>query len=283
MKLKVFTLISCILFCLNSYSQNNSLWLDVDFSSEEWLDAFEEALGTDIRTASGDPATIGLADGTVVKDFVFNGNLLKEPSGFTSVSGKSFQYAIRLRNNSATYIELPELENAGKIYVYVRNENESVESVLNLQYKNAEGSWTSANSLVRWIVPGYLNYEEEAYDMELSYEINSESPVKLRLHRNEARFMRIYAIKVEKYDAGGSVSVPSTFDKDIHLTVNNKTLLLSQTIDNANLVVYDFSDRQVFNRNINSHKVDLNDLNGGVYIVKIVAEQRELSQKIVLK
>ncbi|MCL2651762.1 MAG: sulfatase-like hydrolase/transferase, partial [Candidatus Azobacteroides sp.] len=106
------------------------VWFDVDFSSNEWLDAFKSATQVDPGTIS--PGTMwdnGAANIPVPvtvsgNDFVFNSPVWRESAPFTSICGKMFEYGIRFRaNNSMSYIEFPKTDNAGRLMLYVAHGN----------------------------------------------------------------------------------------------------------------------------------------------------------------
>jgi len=253
-------------------------WFDVDFNTDEWLDAFNDA-GYDFRaTAAGNPVTFS-TDDVSVNDFIFNANGYKEGAPFTSVCERDFQYSIRLRQQKTpTYIEFPEVANAGKITLYVQNPNTSgTANSLSLQKKNEDGDW---DPLFQWSVPA-LNLLSPSSDYELNYRIDTREPVSLRIYREEDRFLKVFRMILEKYDTGSSIK-SSNLEK-IDLSVTGKTLFLSGIVNNADLSVFDLTGKQVFACRVNSDKIDLQNIDAGIYIVKLIAEQGEITRKVVVK
>jgi hypothetical protein len=279
MKSKLLVPIVSIVLSMGVYAQET--WFDEDFNTTEWLDAFTEVLSADgtirdIRTSQ--EIAFDLGSDFEIKNFVFNGPIRRQEPAFVSVCGRTFQYCFRMRHNKITYVEFLEVENAGKIHVYVRNENVGTDSHLNLQMQDEHDSWD--NTLVTWSVPGNLFYQNGASDMVLTFDINIETPVKLRLYRLEERFLQIYRIVVEKYEPS---SVRSTFKDEVKLSITDKTLVLSESLAGAEMSIYNFIGKQVLTRTVVSNEMSLQQLETGIYIVKLKSPEGELVQKIVIK
>ena len=282
MKTKLTILLVAVSLFTNVMAQDN-VWFDVDFSSTEWLDAFK-ATGYDFTAASpGQPTNMGNAAVTV-NNFKVNGNGFREASPITSVCGKEFEYSVRLRQNAETYIEFPEVANVSKVTVYVQNPNTddySNNNTLTLQKKNGE-NWNDAD--YPGIIPPLkflLDYEGTS-DYELVFEdLNIDEPVTLRIWRNESRFQKVFRIIVEKYDE--SSSVKSSLRDKTDIAVDRKTLFLSGNVSNDSLSIFDLVGKQVYNCKVNSDKIDLQDINTGVYIVKLNTEQGEITQKVIIE
>ena len=260
------------------------LWFDVDFSSEEWLDDFLTA-GYDFRNANlaaPDNGAINFGTGTdfvlALNGFNFNANGYREATPFTSECGRTFAYSIRMRqNNNPTYIEFPPVSNARQIVLYVQNPNNAGnQNHLILEKKNSSGNW---ELLTEWTIPA-LNTLSPASDFELTYDIDINEPVSLRIYRAEERFLKVFRIALEKYDAG--TSMKSSFREKVDLSVNGKILSLSGNVNNARLSIFDLTGKQVFNCKINSDKINLQNINTGVYIVRLIDEQGVMTRKILL-
>lgn len=276
-------LISIISLMLSTGLFSQKILFDEDFNTTEWLDAFAEYLTgtlgvpTDLRTAP-DNTAYDLGTAATIKGYVFNGPVRRQDPSFTSVCSRTFNYCFRMRNGGASFLEFPEVVNAGKMSIYVRNENATTANVLNLQSTDELDVW---NNITQWNVPGFDSYP--GTDFLLTYDINTSGTVKLRIQRQQARFLQIYRIVLEEYvDVSTSVG-NSSFEKQVGLTVDNKTVHFTQIITDASLSVCDISGRQVFKTNVNDDKISLNQLNPGVYIVKLQALQGELTQKVIIK
>ena len=98
--------------------------------------------------------------------------------------------------NPAGYIEFPEIPNAGTITIHVRNGNQGVATQLGLeQFEPVTGTWLPLYTFNLKAFGTYPAFRDEV----LSYEINSDSPIKLRLINNVAvtpRFINLYKFEV---------------------------------------------------------------------------------------
>jgi hypothetical protein len=268
---------------------------DIDFSSTEWLDALGTTLDTDMSTAA---YPIDIGSEITVNSFKINRcHIIKETPSYPSVCGRTFGYAVRFKaNNSMSYIEFPVVANAGKITVYAAHGNNAASTTIDLGRKESEGEggefindpaggWRPNFPIKRWDVQGYDSYVDDesnqVHDIRLTYEINTDEPIALRLCRQSGTFLKIYRIVLEEY-----VNVPnavsSSFSKKAGLSVIGKTLSLPEAMNNAKLSIFDLAGKQVLNSSVNSDKVELN-LHAGVYIVKLIAEQDEMTQKIIVR
>ena len=104
--------------------------------------------------------------------------------------------AIRIAN-PAGYIELPEVPNAGKISIHLRNGNKGANTRLGLErYEKNIGTWIPLHvfQLNSW--GSYEGIRDEV----VSYDINTDQPIQLRLINNvdvTTRFINVYRIEVE--------------------------------------------------------------------------------------
>jgi len=308
MKSKLITLMMALALFTGVKAQ--SVWFDANFGEKEWWDA--------LHTASLDPAnTENPANATtppneIRMDTLQAGNALNFASGntfvlenvvlpygtfrinangfrdaaFTSVCGETFEYSIRLRNSTGTnppesFIEFPEVANVSKVTVYAQNQNATTESHLSLQKKNSDGGWDNVGDAIT--IPGTNNLTPTgALDFEAVYDnININEPVTLRIWKAEQRFMKIFRIVVEKFDDGTSVQSPVSEKPDLFVT--GKTLNFSGNVNNADLSVFNLAGIKVFNCKVNSNKVDLQDINAGAYIVKLITKEGEAVKKVIIK
>jgi len=293
MKTKLSLLIMAVALFSNVRAQDSNLWFDVTFG--DYPDVFLAA-GHDLSGIGLDKNYSGtFADNTRLTfdgtEFNFATNIYREPEPFTSTSeygDRTFEYAIQLRNGSApgtvTYIDFPELQNVGKLVLFAYCANADNPDVMLLQ-KTTDGgaSWQTQEE----VTAQSMNYPEAnaGKTQILTCAYNSPDPVSLRLTQKGTqqgvdRFLvRVFRIIVEK-NSGASVQSPLT-DK-LGLSVNGKTLSLSGAVNNGKLSVFDLTGKPVYTCKVNSNAIDLQDISAGVYIVKLVTEQGELTQKIVL-
>jgi hypothetical protein len=98
--------------------------------------------------------------------------------------------------NPAGYIELPEIPDAGTITIHVRNGNQGAATQLGLeQYEPVTGTWLPLYTFNLKAWGTYPAFRDEV----LSYDINSDGPIKLRLINNVAltpRFINLYKFEV---------------------------------------------------------------------------------------
>ena len=297
MKTKLSFLIMAVALFTNVKAQDSNLWFDVTFG--DYPDVFSAA-GVTLSDIGQDKNFSGtFTDNTRLTfdgaEFNFATNVYREPAPFTSTSeeygDKTFEYAIQLRNGNSpdsptnpgttvTYIDFPELQDVGKLVLFAYCANATSPDVMALQKKNDDGSWGE----VEQITAQGLN-APDAKNQVLTFAYTSTDPVSLRLTQKGTtqgtdRFLvRIFRIIVEK---NSDASVKSPLADKLGLSVKGKTLSLSGAVNNGNLSVFDLTGKPVFSCKVNSNTIDLQDISAGVYIVKLVTEQGELTQKIVL-
>ena len=269
------------------------VWFDVDFSSERWLDAVSSTMQTagknpyDPRTIASNSAleTGGIDIPVTVENIKFNCPVWRDAAPFTSISGETFEYSIRMRanQNKVSYIEFPVMENAGRMVLYVAHGSDaSVPNQNNIfielgQRENASSDWQTSHT---WDVPwDHLPNT----DVRLIYDINIDEPVALRIQRQKGTFMRIYRVMLGKYGSELKSSMNATASDTIDFKVINRTVYLSKTVTNAKIYVFDISGRQVFMQHVNTDNVSLNNMNPGIYVLKLIAEQGEIIKKIMVQ
>ena len=321
MKTKITIFITAISLFANVIAQE--VWYDVNFSSDEWVNAFVQAytdglLPNDITTVAPGSGTELAATNPAINDFLFNGNVFQdELAPFASVDGvNTFKYCVRMRNNNTqmSYIQFPTIDNIGKVTVYVRNPNAALSSsTLDLAIAGDTndpaglpfvtpklltdgGGWRPNYPWHTWDVPaptydesfvsgnltGNIYYDEDgACDMKLEYDVNLNQPVDMRICRQKAQFMQIYRIVIEKYTTVPVSTQSSSLDK-IDMCVNGKILALSGNVNNAGLSIFDLVGKPVFNGKVNSNEIDLQNLNAGIYIIKLIMEQGEVTRKVII-
>ncbi|MDR1809301.1 MAG: sulfatase-like hydrolase/transferase [Prevotella sp.] len=274
-----------------------NVWFDIDFSTDEWLDAFSA-----VMQASGkdpyDPRTCvsgfaletgGVNSPITVNGLTFNTPFWRDAASFTSLCGKTFEYSVRLRanQNNLSYIEFPVVENAGKLVLYAahgRDANEPNTGNIFLEVGRKEnangendvtGEW---KTIYTWDVTwdGVPNT-----DVRLSYDIELNEPVALRVQRQKGTFLRIYRVALGKYSEEGN-SVQSARSDAVDFQVINRSIRLSESVTGGEIRIYDISGRQVLKRNIHSDTVPIDDMKPGVYIVKLICGQAGKTKKVLL-
>jgi hypothetical protein len=276
-----------------AYHEPKDVWFDIDFSTDEWLDACSSVLQNagknpyDIRTLT---APAGIDIGTVtINDFIINGNVYKEENPFTSVCGKTFQYAVRLRNNKPSYIEFPAVDNAGRIILYVRNNNANNAGTIDVGLRvnagdepDIEGDWKPDYPLMQWEVPGNASYAEGTSDLKFAYDIDINQPVALRIYRNTGYFVDVFRIVLGKYGSEDGTSIQPRLDDKVKINVVNRTVYLSKVLNKAKLSIHDISGRLLFGCEVSSDTIPLNNIKSGIYILKLVTAQNEITKKAII-
>ncbi len=289
--LNYFLFIAIFSFVFNPLTNAQELWLDEDFSSEAWSFALEEAglmhplagtvvdIGETYATFPFKPNTYGDIEG--VQGFYINGhwsgNWIDEPQ--TGLDGGTITHSIRLRNNNLSYIQLPKLSNAGKITVYVRNSNATTNTSYHIE--KLEDDNTTWTNLTTFTTAGYNNYPEGEFDDKHVFEVNSSTPITLRVMKNTARFMNVFKVTIEKFAASG---IKNNFSTRTSIRIQGKTIhIQSEQEANSNIQLIDLSGRQVWNTHTAEKQVQLPaSIQQGLYIVRMENQHGSLNQSVVI-
>lgn len=289
--LNYFLFIAIFSFVFNPLTNAQELWLDEDFSSEAWSFALEEAglmhplagtvveIGSTYWTFPFKPGTYGAIERE--QGFYLNGhwsgNWIENQQ--IGLDGRTITHSIRLRGNSPSYIELPRVTNAGKIAVYVRNSNANTNTIFNIEKLGEDNTtWTSLTTLT---TPGSNSYPEGEFEHKLEFDVNSTTPIKLRIYKNSDRFLNIYKITLEKNQASG---IKSNFTIQTSLHVQGKTMYINSAHDaRSNIQLIDLSGRQVWNTHTAEKQVQLPaSIQQGLYIVRMENQHGSLNQSVVI-
>ena len=286
--LKPFLFIAIItLFSHTQLSAQEAL-LNVDFSSNEWTTAFEDAglilvddivsIGSEFSTHAFNPGIYGGIEG--VQGFYINGHWsakwVAEPG--TGVDGRTITHSVRLRSNSESYIQLPKLSSAGKVAVFVMNSNGSTSTNFNIQKLEDDTTWTNLTTLT---TVGSNNYPDGAFEDKLEFEVNSSTPITLRVHKNSARFMNVFKITVDEYEATG---IKNNFSAQASIHMQGKTMhIQSEQEALSSIQLIDLSGRLVWNTQTAEKQVQLPaSIQQGLYIVRMANEHGSLNQSVVV-
>jgi len=103
--------------------------------------------------------------------------------------------AFRFRNSGITsFMEFPQITSAGNITLHVRNGNATVATTLTLQ-KYVSGAWTTITTLAVGRADAYYATK---IDQILTYNININSPVKLRIYGGD-KFIMLFRVDIEAH------------------------------------------------------------------------------------
>jgi hypothetical protein len=138
-------------------------------------------------------------DGAIVPLEVNADNPTLECALFASKSivhtnGDGHAISFRLRNSGVSIMEFPEIPNAGLITVHARNGNKTDSTTLKLQ-KYEMDAWTDLH--VFDLQPSN-SFRETSLDEIVSFNIQSEVPIKLRLSRGN-KFIMLFQVDIAAY------------------------------------------------------------------------------------
>ncbi|MPM77094.1 hypothetical protein SDC9_124094 [bioreactor metagenome] len=176
-----------------------------DFSSAEWDSEFLRLNPTYIRPTAG--TNFGAINSA---DRYFDKYLLKGAVIGTKATPNcaipeithgdaNVAIAFRLANTgSSSYMELPTMNNAGNITLHVRNGNATADGKITLQKYDAE-DWSTITELpVRFAD----SYNATSIDEVISYPVNLDEEVKLRVHGGD-KFVQVFRVDVTPFGFSG--------------------------------------------------------------------------------
>lgn len=260
-------------------------WLDEDFSSQEWQDAVRgwiDETGGELVFPEATPSNVDIADGTVINGFTLNGAYIRPGAAEllqTCPTGDTHQYGFRLRRGGDSYVQLPQVANAKKISIHVRNGNANNESSILLEeYDEASFAWNLVETLSVQPSSAYTDQDEV-----IEVELNKEAPVTLRLSRGGSFFIAIYKITVEKITGGTSIHSTSTDAADLY--VDNRTLYVTgDDTGAARLSFFDVCGKIIYESILDRNKMDLPaSVHPGTYIAKLESQKVSLAKKVCIQ
>lgn len=259
-------------------------WVNEDFSSDEWQNAIRDWISiTGVGTfPENTPSNVDVPDGTEINGYTLNGAYIRPGAaelGQSCPEGGTHQYGFRLRRGGDSYIQLPEIADAKRITLHVRNGNgANPSSLLVEEYDPATYTWNLIEDL--YVQPSN-DYAEQ--DEILEVELNRSTPVTLRVSRGGTVFVAIYKLAVEKMAGGTSIQSTSTAGAaDLYL--NDRTLHVTGNVDAAHLLIYDVCGKMISESAFNGNSVQLPaSVQSGTYIVKLVSQDLSLTKKVCIQ
>ncbi len=171
-----------------------------DFSSQAW-DAELKRLNPAYTTLTAGNQYTNVNNIDLYFDkYAFEGGFVAESNnpdcadGHSSHSIGDAAIALRLRNSGTSYLELPEMENAGTITVHVRNGNKTAGTSMPL-LKQVNGNWEKIHD---FSLRRNDSYTATSVDEVVSFDINSQEPIKLKLDRGD-KFISIFKVEVTPF------------------------------------------------------------------------------------
>ncbi|MDR1810513.1 MAG: sulfatase [Prevotella sp.] len=239
-----------------------------DFSGGDWDTAFN-LYNPDYADINKNAAFVfpGVnVDAVYLEKYRFGGmgaiqGFVTKPSpvaGVTHDNGNGIAVAFRFRNTDESYMEFPTLSSAGKIDLYVRNNNATTPAYLDLQ--QFEDEWTTIHTFA---VNQHNLYSSNYLDELLSYDVHSMEPIKLRISRNENAnvFVNLFRLDVSPYGSSSGIAKTETpFFKQI----GRKLIFFRPT----NIFLYNMLGIVVY-ESVDRNEIDLPpSLGNGFFIVK---------------
>lgn len=290
MLMKTKTLLFTIFFIISAFSvQSTELLVSEDFASDAWQ---AELLAQDPAYLL--PATTGAnyaVNSTVLYHgkYYLNGAIMID--GVTTVrtcadsithpengiehkeSTTGYAVAFRFRGakadpNVGTYMEFPELPNAGLMTLHVRCANPTAGTKLVLQQYDASTSeWTS---IYTFELRAYNEFFEKSLDEIVSYDINSTSAIKLRVVGG-SKFTYLYRVDIAEY-------VPTAVKSTIAtpLKIANRKITANEPIK---ISLYNLAGMLVFESKENREIEIPTSVGNGLFMIK----SNQGAQKIMLK
>lgn len=139
-------------------------------------------------------------DGLTIDEMIFKGTFGKfdpgsgvraQPIRNDNQSSKR-RWAFRIDNNGTSYLKLPVLPSIGKLTIFCKNGNESIEGTFYLQQK-VGSTWQTIKTL--YAPPHY----DRNYEQEIENYLNINSSVELRIY-GASKNVHIYKVVVNSYD-----------------------------------------------------------------------------------
>lgn len=251
-----------------------------DFSSPEW-DAELKRLNPNYTTLlpGTDFQNMNSVDYYFDK-YAFDGAMVSEPGtpncGDSSITHGNATNAIafRFRNSGTSFMEFPEMANAGTITVHVRNGNNTAATTLTLE-QYVSGSWSLLNT---FNLRAKNAYSATSVDEVLSYRIDSPTPVKLRLSRGD-RFISLLRVDITAYGEDAS-AVPEVFVGKISISGN--TVILNE-LEGKHLQVYNLSGMLVNEITLTQAHESIRLPHKGVYVLRLRDNQSAASTKVMIQ
>ncbi|MFA5417993.1 MAG: hypothetical protein WC341_05990, partial [Bacteroidales bacterium] len=163
--------------------------------------------------------------------------------------------AFRFLNSSAGLFELPKMANAGVITLHVRNGNLNNPTWLALE-KFEDDSWVALKTFELQTNAALRTSRDEI----LTYNINSEDSIKLRIRNAGTKYINLYRVSVGSYDGLTTVITPASSV----LKQYGRKLKIDEP---SRICVYNLTGYKVFDHFV-ENEVDLPQrIADGIYIV----------------
>lgn len=173
----------------------------------------------------------------------------------------------RLKNDATGQMEFSEIPTAGTITIHARNGNADNITTFALE-KFINDNWTIVKSFSLTPNGAMQSVRDEIF----SYNINSTSPVKLRLRNTGTRYINLYRVSIGAYGETSGIITPAI----IPLKIDGRHLTSTQP---TNIYLYNLPGVLLFQQENNTSFYIPASIRKGIYIVKSTYG----SQKIIVQ
>ncbi len=256
------------------------VWFEGNFSSPQWQQAFTSAgLPTEASAA------VNIEDITGVDGIKVNGHYCYTDDLLCPClenQQEFYPYAFRFRyaNGANTYIEFPEVDGAGTLYLHVRNVSPETATRFIVQRWDETG-WASVETF-----SSRPSQELDAFgtaDELFSYNFNvpEGTPARIRVTKypSDVRFLYIFKYRLERYSEGSDIH--SVFTDHINAYVSGRIVYISSFKKGIRIELTDLSGRTVFVTEPDADRISLPDnLQKGIYLLKLSSGTEYLIKKV---
>jgi hypothetical protein len=171
-----------------------------------------------------------------------------------NISVMSFRFA---NTDLKSYFELPKMTSAGLLTMHVRNGNPNANSSLTLQAKyNDDEDWTTIQELT---VKNSNSYSSTTIDEIISYPVNINEEVKLRIHGG-SKFIQMFRIEVSSYQPNGVRSIGNT-----NIKIYGRHIIVPEPMK---ICLYNSTGKLVIEKDISSEFDLPASLGNGLFLLK---------------
>ncbi len=175
--------------------------------------------------------------------------------------------ALRLKNDSSGYFELPRMINAGTMTLHVRSGAPNAEGYISIQHYDSE-DWTT----LAWLkTKKQTDFSDVSIDEIITYDINMNEEVKLRI-RGGNKFTQIFRVDVTPYGVPAAVHQ----HKENFFSLHGRKLIVNQT---TRVIVFNTLGVKVLENQVDKEWLLPDYLGNGFFVVQ--SEQQ--THKILLK
>lgn len=182
--------------------------------------------------------------------------------------------AFRFTNNTSGVFELPEVPRAGVLTLHVKNDNGEKTTKLAVE-KLEEGTWKAITSLE--LLPG--NALRTSCDEIITYPVNIDKPVKLRLRNTGTYFINLYQISLggELENISALQALPTG-----NISIHGHTISLADA-PNQHLRIFNIAGVKIKEIKRTSDFETITLPQKGAYIVHLLNGKQTMTRKVIIQ